>query len=282
MCYYVQSQDMIVTNERDTIECKITRITTEFIHFSVFDKSGILLMRSRLPLSGISHYAKNEVEQTVFEIKAEDQIQFEDYKQPVFRLSLNTGYTYQFGGYKNTQDSYASQLRSLWNLGVEFHYFPSEGFGLGVKYNRLSTDAEDEFDPAIELRLDPTQPLFITSIADEKVTFDYIAISLVHRNILSDDQSVNYFIAGGIIRYKADGKFVTSNEGTISFVEEGETYGVSLGVSYDFRFMENIGLGAGLEINIARITELSLNDLVAPADFSISRVDLTLGIRLFY
>ena len=42
-CFFSFSQDTIITNEGDTLTCKITRVENDFIHFSVFDKkSGVL------------------------------------------------------------------------------------------------------------------------------------------------------------------------------------------------------------------------------------------------
>ena len=276
MGYYAHSQDIIVTNQGDTIDCKITRLTDDFIHFSVYDKSGVLLMRSRLPLSGISHYSKGEVEETMVEIKEEDQIVFEEFRPPSFRISLNTGYTYQFGGYEGAPTAYADQLQSLWFLGGDFHYFLTESFGVGVKYNRTTTNAEFVLDNPVTIELN-NQPFTLSSIEDEKVKFNYFAVSLMYRNNFSEDQAMNYYLAAGVIRYRSDGSF----NGTTPFFEEGNTFAVSLGLSYDFRFLENIGIGAGLEVNIARLKELDSGGTLISVDFPISRVNLTVGVRLF-
>ena len=266
MGFYAHSQDIIVTNQSDTIDCKITRLTDDFIHFSVYDKSGVLLMRSRLPLSGISHYSKGEVEETVVEIKEEDQIVFEEFRPPSFRISLNTGYTYQFGGYEGAPTAYADQLQSLWFLGGDFHYFLTESFGVGVKYNRTSTNAEFVLDNPVTIELN-NQPFTLSSIEDEKVKFNYFAVSLMYRNNFSEDQAMNYYLAAGVIRYRSDGSF----NGTTPFFEEGNTFAVSLGLSYDFRFIENVGIGAGIEVNIARLKELDSGGTLISVDFPISR-----------
>ena len=39
--YSSNAQDVIITNDGDSIDCKITRVTNEFVHFTIFDKSGI-------------------------------------------------------------------------------------------------------------------------------------------------------------------------------------------------------------------------------------------------
>lgn len=269
--YSVQSQDVIITQSGDTIECKITRVSAEFIHFSVFDKSGILLMRSRLPMSEVQSYNKTDSDPPVQSpsdvsvLEDDDRLILEDFDLAILRLSLNAGFTYQLGGYESWPDSYQKQLQSLWNLGGELHYFPSEAFGLGVKYNHIFTEAEQDLDP---LRYG------ISTIRDERVRFSYAALSLMYRNLLSDDQVIQYFIAGGFINYKTDG-LIDGN----AYNERGDTFGVALGVAYDFLVTENFGIGAGAEINIANLSEIESNGTVIPVDFSLTRIDLTIGLR---
>lgn len=228
-------------------------------------------MRSRLPLSEVESYEQSDFETEVEtnqnepEITDQNRLILPDFKLAKFRLSLNAGYTYQFGGYEAWPDSYQKQLQSLWNLGGDFHYFPSEVFGLGIKYNHIFTKADQDFDP---------QRYGISSIRDEKIRFSYAALSLMYRNILADDQMIQYFIAGGFIQYKTDG-LLDGNP----YNERGDTFGVALGVTYDFLVTENFGIGAGAEINIANLSEIESNGAVIPVDFSITRIDLTVGLR---
>ncbi|MEQ8903801.1 hypothetical protein [Ekhidna sp.] len=278
-----KSQDIIVTTEQDTISCRITRITNEFIHFSVFDKrSGILLMQSRLPLTHIAYHNQAKPEDNPSDpddeveaietrpIRDEDRFILEDFEPASFRLSLNTGYTYQLGGYQGLPSSYKKQMQSLWNFGSEFHYFVSENIGLGVKYNHIYTHANEDFQP-------PYSTAFgFTNLRDERIRFNYLGLSASYRNFFYDDQVVNYFIAGGIVRYRTDGK----GDG-VPFYQEGDTFGFVLGFSYDFLLVENFGVGLGAEVNIARLSEFDNNGTVVPADFSLTRVDFTIGLRLF-
>ncbi|WP_424961174.1 hypothetical protein [Ekhidna sp.] len=269
--YGAHSQDIIVTKDGDTITCQITRVSDDFIHFSVFDKSGILLMRSRLPLSEVESYEQTDIEPDVESnsnepgLNEQNRLILPDFKLATFRLALNAGYTYQFGGYEAWPDSYQKQLQSLWNVGGDFHYFPSEVFGVGIKYNYIFTKAEQDFDP---------QRYGISSIRDEKIRFSYAALSLMYRNILADDQMIHYFIAGGFVQYKSDG-LLDGNP----YNERGDTFGVALGVAYDFLVTESVGIGAGAEINIANLSEIESNGTVIPVDFSITRIDLTVGLR---
>ncbi|MEO9871266.1 porin family protein [Ekhidna sp.] len=272
--YFAKSQDIIVTTEGDTIDCKITRVGDEFIHFSIYDRSGVLLMRSRLPLSKIQHYDQAKPETVTqspdIPVAPEEEIEFEEFEPSSFRLSINTGYTYQLGGYEGLPDSYKQQLQSLWNLGGELHYFITENFGVGAKYNHISTNADEDFQP-------PFSTAFgFSSLRDEKVTFDYIGLSFMYRNFLYDDQVVNYFIAGGVVKYRTDGL----GDG-VPFYQEGDTFGLVLGVNYDFIFVQNVGVGVGAEVNIASLKEFDNNGITVPADFTLTRIDLTVGVRFF-
>ncbi|MEP1033248.1 hypothetical protein [Ekhidna sp.] len=268
------AQDIIVTSEGDTIDCKITRITSEFIHFSVIDKSGVLLMRSRLPLSKVTHYEQsdpNDKGNLKTESESREPEVYVDESEPAtFRLSLNTGYTYQLGGYEGMPDTYKKQVQSLWNFGGEFNYFLSEKIGVGVKYNRIQTKANEDFVP-------PFSTAFgFSSLRDERIRFSYVGLSLLFRNFYYDDQVMNYFISGGMIRYRTDG----FGDG-IPFYQKGDTFGLVLGVSYDFILVKNFGLGFGAEINFARLSEFDNNGTIVISDFSLTRLDLTIGIRLF-
>lgn len=267
--YSATSQDIIVTTANDTISCKITTVTNAYIDFSVFDKSGILLVSDRIQASQVKYfeYGQPQMEKpTTSEIKKEDRFVLDEFKPSTIRLALNTGFTYQLGGYKGAPSEYKQQVQSLWNLGSDFHYFLSKNVGIGAKYNYIFTGAEADFDPNI---------YGISSIRDEEIRFSYTAVSLLYRNFLYDDQIMHYFISGGIVKYKTDG-LIDGNH----FYESGDTFGVVLGVVYDFLLAENFGIGVGAEVNIARLSEIERDGVILPADFSLTRIDLTVGLRL--
>ncbi|WP_420318692.1 hypothetical protein [Ekhidna sp.] len=269
--HFSNAQDLIVTNDGDSIECKITRITSDFIHFSVFDKSGILLMRSRLPVSQIRQYKKSEISSEENEPQQpsnDDRVVIEEFKPAKIRLSLNSGYTYQFGGYDGLPQAYKSQVQSLWNIGGELHYFIWEDFGIGGKYNRISTKANQDFEPPVSTAFG------FSSLRDEYIKFNYLAVSLLYRSFLYDDHVMNYFLSGGVISYRTDGK----GDG-IPFYQEGQTFGLAFGISTDLLLTENFGIGLGGELNIAQMSEFDNNGTVVPASFSLTRIDLTIGVR---
>lgn len=273
--HFGNSQDIIVTTEGDTIECEITRISEEFIHFSVFDKGGGILMRSRLPLDGVQYYQQSEDTDEIpdkenTEMEMEESFLSESYDPPTFRFALSSGYTYQFAGYENLPNSYKNQLQSLWNIGGDLQYFPSENFGFGLKYIRLSTNANEDFEP-------PYSNAFgFSKLRDEKVRFNYFGISFILRNSLSLDQFIHYYISGGLLNYRSD----LEGDGT-PYYQEGDTFGFVFEVSYDFNLVENFGVGIGAKVTIANMYEFDNNGTQVNADFELSRVDVSIGLLLF-
>ena len=99
-------------------------------------------MRSRLPLSSVSSYNQNdslsENEQGgMVEAREEDTFIPDLDRPPKFRLALNGGFSYQFAGYEGFPSSYTSQVRTLRSLGGVFFYYPTPGFGFGLRYARV-------------------------------------------------------------------------------------------------------------------------------------------------
>lgn len=272
--FFGQAQDTIVTTAGDTIACKITRVSTSFIHFSVFDKSSVLLMRSRLPLSTIQFYEQAD-DQTAESPLAEPEpeiisnVYYED-ALPSFRLATNGGFTYQFGGYDRLPQSYRTKAQTLWNVGGEFHYFLSDKIGVGIRYTHYTTSIDHEFEA-----LTP-QGIRNIRLEGETIRFNHLGLGMIYRFMIYDDRSINYFMSSGLINYRTSG-LIDGNY----FEELGEAFCITAGISYDFFLSDHFGVGLGAEVTIAKISEIEYNGAPVNVDFPISRIDLVLGLRLF-
>lgn len=270
--YSALSQDIIITNDGDTIKCKITRIENEYIHFSVYD-NGILSLKSRLPHSAIQSFfqkSDEEEKENVNELKNEE-VFFDEITPTVFRLSLNAGFTYQVEGYEGYPSSYKNQLQTFFHYGGDLHFFMfRSNFGIGIKYNRIQTKANEDFE----------QPFIaafgFSELRDEEIIFRYLGASFTYRHYLLDDQVLNFSLGAGNVKYSTEG----FGDG-ILFYEEGETLGITLGLSYDLIFVQYFGIGFGVEANIANLDEITKDGVTLPIDFGISRIDFTLGFRIY-
>ena len=275
-CLTAKAQDQIITKAGDTLNCKITRISSGYIHFEISDITGPI--RTRIERSKVqSFYQAEEQQQPQVEIgdpKSEEEVsindRFSDYiESNKFRIVLNTGFTYQFGGYENHPSTYARQLRTFLHLGADIQFFPTDGFGFGVKYNRTSTSAQENFNPFFA-------QAFNASTIDEKVRFHYIGFSLLSRQPRGSDQYILYSITGGKVMYRDDG-FKDTNT---PFFEHGDSFALELAIGYDYILDSNLAVGIGFALNIGRINEYDTpNGTVNGADFDVSRFDATIGLR---
>ncbi len=275
-CLIAKGQDQIITKAGDTLNCKITRISSGYIHFQISDATGPI--RSRIERSNVlSFYQAEEPQQPQGQIgdpKTEEEVGISDrfadlIESNRFRIVLNTGFTYQFGGYENHPTSYARQLRTFVHLGADIQFFPTDRFGVGLKYNRTSTPAQENFDPSFA-------QAFGTNSIEEKVRFHYVGFSLLSRQPRGSDQYLIYSIAGGKVMYRDDG-FKDNN---VPYFEHGDSFALELAIGYDYILDSNLAVGVGFALNIGRINEYETpSGTVNGANFDVSRFDLTLGLR---
>ncbi len=105
-----------------------------------------------------------------------------------------------------------------------------------------------------------------------------MALSLVNRQTsVYDDNLLYYEVSAGMISYLDDG-FINGSP----YEEKGRTFGVNFEISYDFLITPTYAVGVNLGVNIAHLRSLTVNGINVPnADFSLGRVDLTIGLRIF-
>ena len=274
------SQDRIITKKGDTIDCKINRVSAEYIHYLIQQES----IRSRIPLSEVESYFIAEKPSTEEDDPSEEIIEqeipssspqiFKDDLNPaegLVRVSLTTGYSYQFGGYENHPDDYAKKLRSLWNFEGNIHYYTTQNFGVGVKFIQTFTPVtQDE----VVFGTDTIRNI------DEDVKFTFFGLSILNRqNAISSRDAFYYGVALGIMSY--------NDSGTIDgfpFVEEGETLGIILEVAYDYMIKKGLAIGVNAGVNFATLRDFSVNNVqastfLADPTFNISQLNFGIGVK---
>ncbi|MEM6644010.1 MAG: hypothetical protein AAF616_13600 [Bacteroidota bacterium] len=272
LLYSAQGQDLIVTTEGDSITCKITRISDDYLHFSVFDvRSGVLLMRSRLPLSSVKSYYQDAKEPADTEITAKDfgpPLEGEDneyQRSRSFKIGLSGGYSYQFSGYDGLPRSYQKQVENLWNIEAHLHYFISQNTALGFVYSRVQTSADEDFGP-------PLSNLFgFSQLRNEKIVFQLLALSLVFSDLNAYD-GLNFIIDVGSLKYRTD--FLADGS---EFFQEGNTIGGRVGLSYDIMLTSDFAIEVGAKILLARFSRINDNGTIVQTDFEVPRIDLSVG-----
>ncbi|MEP1097193.1 MAG: hypothetical protein ABJG78_18910 [Cyclobacteriaceae bacterium] len=271
VCTVAKGQDQIITKAGDTINCKITRISSDYIHFEIDDSTGPI--RSRIEKDKVMSYFQKEITVNTILDENSQVIPPSEFNESgylgAFRYTLNSGFTYQYDGYENFPTNYTRQLRSLWSIGGEAHYFVSSRIGVGLKANHART--KTELDSLNGLR----------NLA-ENIRYNYIAASMIFRLTSLERKNILYFgISGGMVFYRDNG---TTSQ--LFFVEEGQTFGLDINVAYDLILRESFGIGLNIGANFAKLDHITVNGInssvFAPDEsFGISRIDFTLGLRFY-
>lgn len=250
------AQDLIVITAGDSIPCKITRERDGYVYFT-YKKLGVPT-KTLIATSNI----------------AGKRIDF--YDTPVEAVPKPTFSRWQYrfqGGYSRriarTSDqvpsgarSYINKMKSGYTLGGDIHYFLSEPFGLGAKYNHSHYQ-------------------YKTDGFQDKVNLNYFAVSALNRFILRSGSEV---YMGGNIGYQAYKDQISANGESVNIT--GGTAGVGLEVGYGMKVSDGSKLYLNLSLLSGTITKVNVENggrketvkLEKEEYESLARLELTLGV----
>lgn len=272
---YIYSQDLIVTSEGDSINCKIAKIKSANIYFTFKHKNEIrntLLPVTSVKAYKIDYYSHNEVPKGKI-------VRSENYQH--FRMGFNTGYSYQTAGIHESVPSdfknYVNGLKSGYHFGFDLTYYFSEPLGLGFKYFMFqSSNSIDNI--YIE---DSTGFRQYGKMSDDlKISFIGPMFST---RLLSDDKknALLMSLAIGHMGY-SNNKIIVNN-----YKMTGNTVGLAFEIGYDVGLSENISLGFQVSMITGALFEYDWHDgnntekikLKEGEAESLNRVDFSVGLR---
>ena len=234
----LQSQDLIVTNSGDSINCKITKTTKEYIYFTFRHETEI--RNTLLPISQISTQKKDYF--SVSELPANYTLKdiF-----PHFRVAIDGGWQYRTAKladgmdaalqehYRKMKSGFHYDLQAAYffieSMGVEA-MFSQQFFGNKIGYGSL-TDKEGNLIGAGEF--------------NEKMSFNYVGANYLIRLFDSTKKNNWLFSIGfGYMGYN-DRLFFDSVE---RLKLTAGTLGSYMAIGYDIGISENFGIGFKLSL----------------------------------
>jgi len=269
------SQDLIVTNDGDSINCKITKVKTENIYFTFKHKDEI--RSTLLPVSNIKTHQFDYYQTS--EVPKEKVSAYQDYQH--FRFSINAGYSYQIAKVAESVPSdfkdYVNELKSGYHFGGDLIYYFTEPLGFGIKYYifKSSNSADNIY------RQDINGSTTYGKMSDD-ITISFIGPTFSTR-LLSLDKS-NALILNlslGYMGYSNDKVVIDSYKMT------GSTMGLSFDIGYDIGLSENLSLGFQISLLNGTLFEYEWNDgsttktidLKKEEYESLRRIDFSVGLR---
>lgn len=260
------SQDLLLTDTGDTLNCKITKVKPDYIYFSFKHEDDILntlLPSNRVVLYQVDYFSEVEV-------PANKIVGFEDF--PHFRLAVNGGYSYLISKIGDDVPSdlrdYVKKLKSGYHFGGEATYFFTPPLGVGFRYYAFKTS-------------NSMDGIYYGTLSDD-ISVSFIGPSLSTRFIdYTNHNSIIMNIAIGYMGYVNNMELIDPMKMT------GNTLGLAFDFSYDLGISESLSLGFRLSLITGNLFEYDLHhggntatiELEEGEYEGLSRIDFSVGLR---
>ncbi|MDB4335005.1 hypothetical protein OAA06_01460 [bacterium] len=271
----VCAQDLIVTNEGDSINCRITKVKSDYIYFTYKSENeyrSTLIPSSRTTTHQSGYYQS-------IEVPKEKVVNHQEYQK--FRFALNGGYAYRIGpldeDIPSDFRSYIDQMRSGYSIGGDATYFFSKTLGVGMKYIYFNTSNSMDNIYVEEIN----QPRRFGDMSDD-IDISFIGPSFFTRFMLPNkNQSYHVNFSIGYMIYSHDNLLIDR------FKYTGTTSGTALDIGYDFGLSENLSIGLQISLiggSLGAITKDDGTDIetlkLESGDYeSLNRIDFSIGLR---
>ncbi len=273
MANSICAQDLIVTNDGDSINCKITKIKPDNIYFTFKHKDEI--RNTLLPKKSVKNYQFE-----YYQTSEVPNVKFQGYgSHQHFRIALNAGYSYLTAKVAETVPSdfksYIKGLKSGYHFGGDLAYYFNEPLGVGIKYYifKSSNSMDNIFVDDIDDRR--------YGIMSDDLTISFIGPTFSTR-FLNDNKNnallMNFSL--GYMGYSNDKVIVDKYKMT------GSTLGLSLDIGYDIGLSENLALGFQVSVLTGVLTKYDWSDGTTTQTIKLEkdeyenlRIDLSIGLR---
>lgn len=280
------SQDWIFTFNKDTIDCKITKISNTTVFFEVTTKG--IKSYGELPLKSILNYTISGKETPERQVKTNP----EPFKR--LRFGINGGPGILLGSTEVAEDnmeslglphdqaeSYYNDMITGWFAGADLNYLFTLKYGAGIKYKIFETSGSIEgfFDPLDGINL------FYTTYS-EHIYVNYIGLSLFYHQWIGKKErfKVTSEFSSGLATYRNEAEYLNS-----FLLLTGKNFGLDIGLGLEYHINRFLSVGAEISTFYSSIRKIKVSDgsnsstvkLDKDNYENLSRLDLSVGIRLY-
>ena len=271
----IKAQDLIVTKEGDSLNCKITKIKESNIHFTFKYKDEI--RNTLLPIQDVKYHQYNYYQTSVVPI---DKIIGYKEKYPRFRAALNGGWSYRLAKLSNNIPSdfeqYSKELKSGYSYGLDLSYYFSEQLGFGFKYSNFNSKNEIDI-----VSTYPDGSTLYGKMSDN-ISINFIGPFFSTRFLNANKRNCFLMNLGiGYLGYKNDAILISN------YKLKGNTVGFCWDIGYDIGLSKNFALGFQASYTAGTLREYELSDATKVQTIkldennyeNLSRIDLSIGLR---
>lgn len=229
----MQAQDLIVTSNGDSINCKITKITKDYVYFTF--KHNDEIRNTLLPANQITAQQKKYYSESELPVGY-------TYKEvfPHFRFAVDGGWQYRTAktasGISAEWEDHYNKMKSGFHYDIQAAYFFTEIMGIEPMFSQQLfghslgyVTLADEYGNPID-----------SGDFNEKITFNYIGANYLLR--LFDSKKKNCWLLSiglGYIGYNDRLLFENVENTKIT----AATFGTNMSIGYDIGLSKELALG---------------------------------------
>ncbi|RNI23670.1 hypothetical protein [Rufibacter latericius] len=273
----LQAQDLIVTQDGDSLNCKISKVAKDKIYFTFVHKDEVrktLLMRSLIKQYQYNFYSTSALPEEYELTNAE--------VFPRLRVGISGGYSFRTASVQDGLDpafeDYIEKLKKGYNLSADVAYYFSEQMGAGLRYSTYgASNKADNVSATL-----PDGTMVYGSMSDD-ITINFIGPYFSSRMLNTNKLNALIFNVGlGYLGYQDKAVLLTDK-----YTIKGSTLGFSADVGYDMRIAKKLSLGLQLSLVSGVLKEYELSNGLSTQTVklneesyeNLARIDLSVGLR---
>jgi len=270
------AQDLIVTGEGDSVNCRITKIQDGYVFFTYILNDEVkktVLRKSQIKTYNYKFYDNTNKSMGYYErVHQERQL----------RINIDGGLSYLTApiseNIPSNLNSYMQDIKSGYQLNGSVQYFISENLGFGLK--GLSMMTYNQLNGTL---ININGSTLVGTLRDD-ILVVFVGPSISSRFLPKDEK--NSFVLGlsmGYIHY-------TNNAIVINaFKLESQTVGLAWDIAWDYKINNEFGVGLSLSYTLASLTSYKMTSggtvqtikLDKDNYESINHFAITIGLRLY-
>ena len=185
--------------------------------------------------------------------------------------------------------TYYKGLKHGWSFGGDIYLMGGENFGIGAKYTFYSSGTSQDF----IIKIPATLPEYIYMGMEEKVYINYVGPSIIFRQWLGENRKLQFTesLSAGRVSYRDELRIDPASFPLMSnALAKGNTYGINLGMSFDYYPLSWLSIGANIGLMNASLSSVEVSSLGTKQTLnlgkdnkeSLARFDYSLGVRFYF
>jgi hypothetical protein len=296
--HIAKGQDKIITNQHDTISCRILSISQTYINYEQ-KTDNLSAVGKFIPIEQVLEYYRSSQPQEIAPYYRNYRISLPPPKPLV--IGLQAGGTSLLastsGAEKKLQDAgiprsqakdYFKQRKQGFHVSADVHYLIEDFFGLGLKYSLFTSSTDMEFTVKAN---DYYLPIYFSLGEKEKLYVNYIGPSVIFQQWLDKNHKFRLVeeLSSGYTHYREEIRFDPylsifsyANNNNLNTLIEGSSWGANVGLSFEYYLVPWLSIGANANLFSSSIKEIDVSTENTSTSIKLNKKDYENLFRLDY